>query len=157
SSRTPFLASRSWGPSSSKCRLRSAGVKPERLHANGLSLAGGGVAAATTPTRVGTRTVIEARSLCMAFPPCRHTLRLQVDLKSNVFYASAMAELTISQVGQMVGLRASAIRYYEAIGVLAPAARASGQRRYDMTAVYRLTLVQRARAIGFTLDEIRGL
>jgi len=31
------------------------------------------------------------------------------------------------------------------------------QRRYDTTALYRLAIIQRARQLGFTLDEIRQL
>src|SRR5713226_3115244 len=68
-----------------------------------------------------------------------------------------MAQLTISQVARQVGLQASAIRYYERIGLLPPALRMSGQRRYDATALYRLAIIQRARQLGFTLDEIRQL
>ena len=68
-----------------------------------------------------------------------------------------MPQLTISQVAQQVGLRPSAIRYYEQIGVLAPALRTGGQRRYDQTVLQRLAVVQKARQTGFTLDEIRQL
>ena len=68
-----------------------------------------------------------------------------------------MAYLTISEVARQVGLQASAIRYYEQIGLLPRAQRVSGQRRYDATALYRLAIVQRARQLGFTLDEIRQL
>ena len=68
-----------------------------------------------------------------------------------------MAQLTISEVGRQVGLQASAIRYYEQIGILPRAQRVSGQRRYDGTALYRLAIIQRARQLGFTLDEIRQL
>jgi len=65
--------------------------------------------------------------------------------------------LTISDVARQVGLRASAIRYYEQIDVLPRPQRVSGQRRYDDAALYRLATLQRARQIGFTLDEIRKL
>jgi|ERR1041384_2496032 MerR family redox-sensitive transcriptional activator SoxR len=68
-----------------------------------------------------------------------------------------MAQLTISEVAQQVGLRPSAIRYYERLGILPPAQRRSGQRRYDDTVLYRLAVILRARQIGFTLDEIREL
>ena len=68
-----------------------------------------------------------------------------------------MPELTISEVARQVGLQASAIRYYERIGVLPRAPRMSGQRRYDTTALYRLAIIQRARQLGFTLEEIRQL
>jgi len=56
-----------------------------------------------------------------------------------------------------VGLRPSAIRYYEQIGILLPAQRISGQRRYDATVLNRLAVIQRARQLGFTLDEIKRL
>ena len=68
-----------------------------------------------------------------------------------------MPQLTISEVARQVGLQASAIRYYERIGILLPAQRISGQRRYDTTVLYRLAVIQRARQIGFTLNEIRQL
>src|SRR3984893_6445124 len=68
-----------------------------------------------------------------------------------------MPLLTISEVARQVGLKPSAIRYYEQIGILLPAQRISGQRRYDTTALYRLAIIQRARQLGFTLDEIRRL
>ena len=68
-----------------------------------------------------------------------------------------MPQLTISEVARQAGLQASAIRYYEQIGLLPPAQRTSGQRRYDTTVLYRLAIVQMARQLGFTLDEIREL
>ena len=68
-----------------------------------------------------------------------------------------MPELTISEVARQIGLRPSAIRYYEKIGLLPRAVRMSGQRRYDATALYRLAIIQQARQLGFTLTEIRHL
>src|SRR6266576_3436186 len=68
-----------------------------------------------------------------------------------------MPEFTISEVARRVGLQASAIRYYEKIGLLPRAPRISGQRRYDATALYRLAIIQRTRQLGFTLTEIRQL
>ncbi len=65
--------------------------------------------------------------------------------------------LTISEVANQVGLRPSAIRYYEQIEILPPAQRVSGQRRYDVTALHRLVVIQRARQTGFTLTEIKRL
>jgi MerR family redox-sensitive transcriptional activator SoxR len=66
-------------------------------------------------------------------------------------------DLTISDVARVFGLRTSAIRYYEQIGILPPAMRKNGQRRYDNSALFRLAVVQRARETGFTLEEIREL
>ncbi len=68
-----------------------------------------------------------------------------------------MSQLTISEVAREVGLKSSAIRYYEQLGILPAAERVSGQRRYDRTVLYRLAVVQRARQAGFALDEIRTL
>ena len=68
-----------------------------------------------------------------------------------------MPPFTISEVARQIGLQPSAIRYYERIGLLPPAQRISGQRRYDSTILYRLAIVQRARQLGFTLEEIRQL
>src|SRR6266851_31019 len=68
-----------------------------------------------------------------------------------------MAQLAISEVARRVGLRASAIRYYERIGILLPARRVGGQRRYDVTVLHRLAVVRRAQEAGFSLDEIRQL
>ena len=68
-----------------------------------------------------------------------------------------MSELTISEVARRAALRPSAIRYYEKLGILPPALRKSGQRRYDEAVLYRLAVIQQARRTGFTLDEIRQL
>jgi MerR family transcriptional regulator, redox-sensitive transcriptional activator SoxR len=65
--------------------------------------------------------------------------------------------LAISDVARVFGLRTSAIRYYEQIGILPPAMRKNGQRRYDNSVLFRLAVVQRARETGFTLEEIREL
>src|SRR5215510_14799547 len=68
-----------------------------------------------------------------------------------------MPELTISEVARQVVLQASAIRYYEQIGLLPRAQRVNWQRRYDATTLYRLAIIQRARQLGFTFSEIRHL
>jgi MerR family redox-sensitive transcriptional activator SoxR len=66
-------------------------------------------------------------------------------------------DLAISDVARVFGLRTSAIRYYEQVGILPPAMRKNGQRRYNNTVLFRLAVVQRARETGFTLEEIREL
>ena len=68
-----------------------------------------------------------------------------------------MTQMTISEVAQQVGLQPSAIRYYEQIGLVPRAERISGQRRYDTTALHRLAVIQCARQLGFTLEEVREL
>jgi MerR family transcriptional regulator, redox-sensitive transcriptional activator SoxR len=66
-------------------------------------------------------------------------------------------DLAISDVARLFGLRTSAIRYYEQIGILPPPIRKNGQRRYEKSTLFRLAVVQRAREGGFTLEEIREL
>ena len=68
-----------------------------------------------------------------------------------------MRQLVISQVSKRFGLRASALRYYEQIGLLPSAERLAGRRIYNVTALRRLAVIQRARQSGFSLREIQQL
>jgi MerR family transcriptional regulator, redox-sensitive transcriptional activator SoxR len=65
--------------------------------------------------------------------------------------------LTIGQLATRFGLNASAIRYYERVGVLPEPARQRGQRRYGPDAIRRLEILEVAKRAGFTLDEARLL
>ena len=67
-------------------------------------------------------------------------------------------ELEIGEVARRAGMRPSAVRYYEELGLVAPARRSGGRRRvYGIEAVERLALIAFAKSIGFSLDEIRSL
>ena len=68
-----------------------------------------------------------------------------------------MKPMTIGDVARRAGVRSSAIRFYERSGVLPPARRASGQRRYDQAVLKQLAVVTLAREAGFTIREIRAL
>jgi MerR family copper efflux transcriptional regulator len=66
--------------------------------------------------------------------------------------------LTIGRVAQQVGVRPSAIRYYEGKKILEPAVRgANGYRFYTDDAVKLLRFVRRAQSLGITLKEIKPL
>jgi MerR family transcriptional regulator, redox-sensitive transcriptional activator SoxR len=65
--------------------------------------------------------------------------------------------MTIGQLAQRFGLKTSAIRYYERVGVLPPPEREGGQRRYGADAVRRLEVLEVAKRAGFSLDEARLL
>ena len=65
--------------------------------------------------------------------------------------------MAIGEVARRAGLRPSALRYYERLGLLPAPARDSGRRRYDDDALLRLTVIGFARECGFTLREIRQL
>ncbi len=66
-------------------------------------------------------------------------------------------ELTISEVARQAGIRASAIRYYESVGLLPLPRRVSGQRRYHADVLRRLAFIQTAQAAGFRLAEMQTL
>ena len=65
--------------------------------------------------------------------------------------------LSIGELAESAGLRASALRYYERLGLLPPAARKNGRRQYSEEILNRLTVIRFARESGFTLREIRRL
>jgi MerR family transcriptional regulator, redox-sensitive transcriptional activator SoxR len=65
--------------------------------------------------------------------------------------------LSIGEVARRAGIQASAIRYYEKVGLLPAPRRSGGQRRYDPGIVDRLALIQFAQQAGFTIAEIHTL
>lgn len=68
-----------------------------------------------------------------------------------------MEELAIGEVARRAGIRPSALRYYESIGLLPAPTRVSGRRRYDERTVQLLRVVQLAQQAGFTVAEIQTL
>ncbi|NUO71819.1 MAG: heavy metal-responsive transcriptional regulator [Frateuria sp.] len=66
--------------------------------------------------------------------------------------------LTIGAVAKRAGVAIDTIRYYEREGLLPePSRRPSGYRSYGEGTVARLRFIRRAKNLGFTLEEIRGL
>lgn len=66
--------------------------------------------------------------------------------------------LSIGQVAKRANVGIDTVRYYEREGLVAPAGRlASGYRRYGDTELRRLRFIRRAKALGFTLEDIRAL
>jgi MerR family redox-sensitive transcriptional activator SoxR len=68
-----------------------------------------------------------------------------------------MDELAIGEVARRAGIRTSALRYYERIGLLPAPKRVNGQRRYDARTVQLLKVIQLAQGAGFTVAEIQTL
>lgn len=68
-----------------------------------------------------------------------------------------MSELSIGEVARRTGIRPSALRYYEEVGLLPRTPRTGGRRRYDKQAVHMDAVLRFAQQAGFTLDEIREL
>ena len=69
-----------------------------------------------------------------------------------------MKPLTIGDVARRAGVGVETVRFYERHGLLEePQRRASGYRQYDDEAVAVLRFIRRAKELGFTLKEIKGL
>ncbi len=63
-----------------------------------------------------------------------------------------------AELARCAGCHLETVRYYEKIGMLPePPRTAAGYRLYDAGHLARLRFVLRARELGFTLEEIRGL
>lgn len=66
-----------------------------------------------------------------------------------------MAGMTIGEVAWRAGVRPSALRYYESVGVLPAPERVNGRRRYEAGVFEVLKVVLFARGAGFSIAEIR--
>ena len=65
--------------------------------------------------------------------------------------------LTIGELARRSGVTASALRYYEELGLLPPPARISGQRRYPESASRLVAAILLYSDAGFTLAEQKAL
>ena len=66
--------------------------------------------------------------------------------------------MNIGQAAVKAGLASKTIRFYEQIGLVTPAIRAeNGYRTYAERDVHVLRYLQRARSLGFTVEECRKL
>lgn len=71
---------------------------------------------------------------------------------------SAGRPLRIGELAARVGVNPKTIRYYEDIGLLpAPRRTSTGYRLYDEHDRERLSFIRRAKQMGFSLDEIKGV
>jgi MerR family redox-sensitive transcriptional activator SoxR len=68
-----------------------------------------------------------------------------------------MATMTIGEVAERTGLRPSAIRYYESVGILPEPERVNGRRRYNPDVLHVLRAVGIARDAGFGITELRQI
>jgi MerR family redox-sensitive transcriptional activator SoxR len=65
--------------------------------------------------------------------------------------------MKIGELARKSGFRPSAIRFYESAGLLPPALRHNGQRRFAAEVESYLSVIAFARKAGFTLAEIKVL
>ncbi len=61
--------------------------------------------------------------------------------------------MNIGQAAEATGLTAKAIRHYESLGLVVPKRQENDYRDYNLQNVEDLRFLQRARAVGFSLDE----
>ena len=65
-----------------------------------------------------------------------------------------MAGLSIGKLATRTGLSVSAIRFYEAKGLITADRNAGGQRRFDKADIRRLSFIMIMQQLGFSLKEI---
>jgi DNA-binding transcriptional MerR regulator len=65
--------------------------------------------------------------------------------------------MDIGEVSRRTGLAPSALRYYEAVGLIRSRARCGLRRQYDAAALERLAVIRLFRQAGFRLAEIKQL
>lgn len=69
-----------------------------------------------------------------------------------------MARLTIGQLSRRTGVNIETIRYFEKVGLISsPPRTEGGHRAYDNDHLRTLGFIRRARELGFTPDEVRGI
>ena len=64
--------------------------------------------------------------------------------------------ISINDLARRAGVAASALRFYEAQGLLASARSAGGRRYYPRSEMRRVAFIRAAQAIGLALDDIRA-
>ena len=73
-------------------------------------------------------------------------------------YRHRVSSYTIGEAAERSGFSASALRYYEGIGLVEPSNRTeAGYRVYDDATLRRLAFIARAKQLGCSLDEIADL
>ncbi|PIW28749.1 MAG: Cu(I)-responsive transcriptional regulator [Rhodospirillales bacterium CG15_BIG_FIL_POST_REV_8_21_14_020_66_15] len=65
--------------------------------------------------------------------------------------------MNIGEAARQSGLPAKTIRYYEDIDLVVPRRGGNGYRSYSPTDVHKLQFVQRARGLGFSVQNCRTL
>jgi MerR family transcriptional regulator, redox-sensitive transcriptional activator SoxR len=66
------------------------------------------------------------------------------------------AELTIGEVADRSGVATSALRFYEAQGLITASRTGGNQRRYERAVLRRIALINAGRAAGIPLERIRA-
>ena len=65
--------------------------------------------------------------------------------------------MNIGQAAELTGVPAKTIRYYEEIGLVAPARSSNGYRAFRERDMHKLAFLGRARGLGFSIEDCRRL
>ncbi len=69
-----------------------------------------------------------------------------------------MARVTIGELSRRTGVNIETIRYFERVGLISSPPRTEGGHRiYDQDHLRALGFIRRARELGFTPEEVRGI
>ena len=84
-------------------------------------------------------------------------LEVEVNLKSSpAKKATASSPLTIGQLAQRAGVATSALRFYEAEGLIAGNRSPGGHRQYPRHVLRRVAFIRAAQVVGLTLPQIKA-
>ncbi|GAB3979477.1 MerR family transcriptional regulator [Plantactinospora veratri] len=82
------------------------------------------------------------------------TLHVNVNMKSSPVPVED-AELTIGELAAQFGLATHVLRHWESVGLIKPARRVNGRRRYTRAQLTRVAIIIRGREVGIGLDQLR--
>lgn len=69
--------------------------------------------------------------------------------------SKATEEFTIGQLAARFSLATHVLRHWETAGLLIPAARVNGRRRYQREHIARIVMIMRGKAAGLSLEQLR--
>jgi MerR family transcriptional regulator, copper efflux regulator len=81
------------------------------------------------------------------------TLQVNVNMKSS----GLRTEWTIGELASHFGLATHVLRHWESVGLLHPARRVNGRRRYTEDHLTKVAIIVRGRQVGFGLEELGRL
>ncbi len=82
------------------------------------------------------------------------TVQVNVNMKSS---PSGGATYSIGEIAGYFELAPHVLRHWESVGLLTPAARVAGRRRYTRAHLARVAMILRSKEIGLSLAQVRDL
>jgi MerR family redox-sensitive transcriptional activator SoxR len=64
------------------------------------------------------------------------------------------SELAIGEIAERSGVPASALRFYESVGLIGSTRTSGNQRRYERSTLRRIAVIQAGKAAGIPLEQI---